>query len=193
MGVGVPHILVAITTSSLPMRSILVFALLLAPLSLLAGGGTTVAPLLMPAAPAPTVSVSIATPPSFYAAQGVDLSVAATRSTKPKLASKQPTKLGTVSADGKTVKLTRKDIKTLIKTYRAEMKAQRKGQHSVSAAAAAAEPQRTPSNSLRLRLILGLIGIGAAVVFYAVGEPVAGTIFLILGLGFFIWWMFDYL
>jgi hypothetical protein len=63
----------------------------------------------------------------------------------------------------------------------------------VSAAATAPEPQRTPSNSLRLRLILGLIGIGAAVVFYAVGEPVAGTIFLVVGLGFFLWWLFDYL
>jgi hypothetical protein len=184
-----PYILVALTTSSLTMRSLFVFALFFVPFSLLAGGGTTVAPMLAPLAPAPSLSVSIASPTSFDAAHGVNLSVSAASPARPKVANK----LAPVSADGKAVKMTRSDIKSLIKTYRAEMKAQRNAKHSVSAAATAPTTQRTPNNSLRLRLILGLIGIGAGIIFYAVGEPVAGTIFLILGLGFFIWWMFDYL
>lgn len=85
-----------------------------------------------------------------------------------------------------------KRYKAEVRQLMAQRKAERRGETVTAASAGAAVAVNNANTNLRFRLILGLIGIGAAILFYALGEPIAGTIFLIPGIVLFVWWAVDY-
>lgn len=157
-------------------------------------GASTSTPLPSNPSPASTAALS-ANVPQLPAAPGSNLAT-------PRLHIEQEVSpLSTPADQLKALQLTRdekrlarrmlkQELKQLVALHRAE----RRGESSVaSASAAPISPVGRAQSDLRYRLIVGLIGIAGAIVFYAVGEPVAGTILLILGLAFFGWWLIDYL